>query len=280
MASYSLLFFLFIFISILSVLLSSHHLLRLRLPFLLFFLSQDFIISSFPFSPLPPSLLPLPPGGAALALGLAWNVSSADEGALSKASSVLSSRPASSSPSPAPSPSSSVPPQLEGKQLSFWEEVQEAWRNVLAQLVEAKDTVVKGYKSVVQPQALLLLLPPPSSSVSSFPVSSSPSLFLFHLFLISFLLPILVCPDLRISSSSCLQIRELPYTLLPPPLPAPMQKPITVLVDLELLLSTRQFALRTGSDYFLQHLAQMAEVVVVTNASYQVFSSLPLLILP
>jgi len=71
--------------------------------------------------------------------------------------------------------------------------------------------------------------------------------------------------------------------LLPPPLPAPHQKPYTLLVSLDDLLITstwdRQYGWRTakrpGVDYFLAYLSQFFEVVIFTTQYH--YTAIPVL---
>ncbi|EIN06633.1 HAD-like protein [Punctularia strigosozonata HHB-11173 SS5] len=70
--------------------------------------------------------------------------------------------------------------------------------------------------------------------------------------------------------------------LLPPPLPAPYQKPLTLLIDLDDFLVTstwdRQHGWRTakrpGVDYFLAYLSQFYEIVLFTSQHY--YTALPI----
>ncbi|EIW80210.1 HAD-like protein [Coniophora puteana RWD-64-598 SS2] len=71
--------------------------------------------------------------------------------------------------------------------------------------------------------------------------------------------------------------------LLPPPLPAPHQKPYTLLLSLDDLLITstwdRQYGWRTakrpGVDYFLAYLSQFYEIVIFTTQQH--YTALPVL---
>jgi len=59
---------------------------------------------------------------------------------------------------------------------------------------------------------------------------------------------------------------ELPYLLLPAPLPAPYQKPLTLVLDLDLIFHAPPSRVqRAGMNYFLTQVSEFAEIVLVSD---------------